>query len=152
MAISDVMEQQQAARYQSRNKQDKKHPMLINIEDGRLVPNVPMLAGRKGDPVNKIPPIMPHPKYRVFTGDPKASKEQRLRWLETSGQSGAMRAVVDSGADAPAAFDVSTASREQLVAFARDQYGEALDATGDTHLTKLRAQVRALAQTAGDLT
>jgi hypothetical protein len=146
------MEQQAAARHNARNRQDRKHPFLINIEDGRLVPNVPMLGGRKGDPKEKIPSILPHPKYRVFSGDPKASLADRMRWIETSGQSGAMRAVVDSGADAPAAFDVSTASREQLVAFARDQYGEALDATGDTHLTKLRAQVRALAQTAGDLT
>jgi hypothetical protein len=50
-------------------------------------------------------------------------------------------------------FDIAKATREQLVAFAIDQYNVPLDIdpANPTHMATLRAQVRALAQGQGDL-
>ena len=41
-----INEEQLSAVYQARNAQNRKRPMLINIDDGRLMPNVPRLGGR----------------------------------------------------------------------------------------------------------
>ena len=71
MAISEAAEQRMVAARAARNKQDKKHPFVINIHDGRLLPNVPNLRA--------------HSNYRVYTGDPKASAQERLRFLSVAG-------------------------------------------------------------------
>ena len=125
----------------ARNKQDKAHPMLINVDDARLVPNVPRLRALAN--------------YRIFMGDPRASLEERKRILEMQGIK-ATRAVVDSSAPSAqsedeAPFDIGKATREELRAFAFDTYGAVIDQTGDTHLMTVRAQVRALAKEARDL-
>lgn len=137
--ISEQTEAKMAASRAARvSKQDKKHPMLINVEDGRLMPNVPLL--RK------------NAKYRVFMGDPKTPLADRMRILETQGIRN-RAAVVDSSqqaADAPE-FDIGKAQRADLVKFALETYGATLDAAGDTHMNKLRAQVRTLARENGDL-
>ena len=149
MPISEVMEQKMVEANRSRNAQDKKHPMLINIKDGRMLPNVPKLRT--------------HKDYRVYMGDPKAPLDERLRVLQTQGMlQGA--AVVDTqnnaehlkmgsvdGADGEP-FDIAKATREQLKAFAAGNYGVELDKDGSTHLMTLRAQVRDLAKAKGDLT
>ncbi|MBS0367668.1 MAG: hypothetical protein JSS57_00560 [Proteobacteria bacterium] len=149
MPISEVMEQKMVEANRARNAQDKRHPMLININDGRLIPNVPKLRT--------------HKDYRVYMGDPKAPLEDRLRVLQTQGMlHGA--AVVDTGNPSQylqmgnaeplaggEAFDISKATREQLKAFAVENYGVSLDEKGDTHLMTLRAQVRDLAKAKGDL-
>lgn len=136
MAISEAVEQKMVAAHNARNQQDKKHPFVINIKDGRLLPNVPSLRA--------------HPSYRVYTGDPAASPRDRLRFLSVAGH---RPAVVDSdeGEQAPPPpFDIAKAGREELVEFAASQYGTALDPSA--HLNALRAQVRALAKDANDLT
>lgn len=136
MAISEAAEQRMIAARNARNQQDKKHPFVINIKDGRLLPNVPTLRA--------------HPDYRVYTGDPKAAVEDRLRFLSVAGH---RPRVVDSeeGEQAPPPpFDIAKASREELVAFAASQYDATLDP--GAHLNALRAQVRALAKDANDLT
>ena len=87
-----ITEAQEAAVVQARGKspkfkQDKRHPFLINVKDGRLFPNVGALrdstnAGAKD--------------YRIFTGSPKATHDERMKWLETQGATLPSR-VVDSG-------------------------------------------------------
>ena len=147
MPISEVMEQRMVEANRARNAQDKRHPMLINIKDGRMIPNVPKLRG--------------HPNYRVYMGDPTASKEERLRVLHTQGLLESA-AIVDSGPrgvpqpgpiESPEGepFDVAKAQREELKIFAKQNYGVDLDPKGDTHLQTLRAQVRDLARARGDL-
>jgi hypothetical protein len=134
MALSAQAEQKMQAERDARNKQDKKHPFVINIDDGRLLPNIPNLRE--------------HPKYRVYKGDPKASAEERLRHLAVTGHG---PRVIDSGDAVPSAplFDIAKATREELVEFAAAQYHEQLDP--NMHLATLRASVRALAQSNNDL-
>ena len=153
MAISAAMEERMSAAVQSRNAQNKRHPFLINIDDGRLVPNVPRLGGKaavkdaNGRTVD--PAIPPHPKYRVWRGDPKASRAERLRILN-EGMRIEAAPVIDPAfvASTEAAFDISTASAEELVAFANEQYGTKLNANTPVHL--LRGKVKALAVKHGD--
>ncbi len=147
MPISEVMEQKMVEANRARNAQDKRHPMLINIKDGRLLPNVPKLRT--------------HKDYRIYMGDPQAPLVDRMRVLQTQGLlHGA--AVVDTqnnlerlqmgtieGAGEP--FDIAKATREQLKAFAVENYGVELDKEGNTHMMTLRAQVRDLAKAKGDL-
>lgn len=153
MAITEATEARMSEANRARNAQDRKNPLLINVDDGRLVPNVPQLGGRNEDKARGISQILPHPKYRIYKGDPKASLEARMQYLATSGVNG-RRAVMDSSTEAdPAlpAFDIQKATREDLVLFAMEQYGMALDEDGTMHLTTLRAKVKALAQSVGDL-
>jgi hypothetical protein len=105
-------------------KQDKTNPMVININDGRLMPN------------NKV--LREHPDYRVYTGDIKADQPARMRWLKGFANT---PKVVNSAAAADA-FDVGKATKEDLVGFALDTFGAALD--GDKHIATLRKEVMAL--------
>jgi hypothetical protein len=153
MAISAAMEERMSAAVQRRNAQDKRWPMLINIDDGRLVPNVPRLGGKKAvkDANGRTiePAIPPHPKYRVWRGDSKAPIAERLRILR-EGLSIETAPVIDAAfvASAEAAFDISTADANELVAFANEQYGTKLNANTPLHL--LRGKVKALALKHGD--
>ena len=67
--ITDAQEAALAAR-RAQTAQDKKFPHLIHIEDGRLMPNVARLRG--------------HEKYRVFTGSPKATPEERIKMFKVA--------------------------------------------------------------------
>jgi len=154
MAISQAMEEQMSAQVQRKNAQNKRFPMLIHIDDGRLMPNVPRLSGRpeQRDATGKIisPAIPPHPKYRVFRGDPKAPRAERLRILN-EGMKVESAPVVDATfmATPEAAFDIATANAEELVAFANEQYGLNLNSRTPLHL--LRGRVKAAAAKHGDL-
>ena len=129
-----ITEQQEAAvsNARARARQDKKTPFLIHVDDARLIPNVEKL--RK------------HPKYRVYTGPAGAKEAERRAWLDSMSGSGALhrQAIVESKP-----FDISKASVDELVMFASDQYGVLLDPK--EHHNKLRAQLRKLAETHGDL-
>lgn len=128
MALSEAQEAKLQAARAAHNKQDRKQPYLIHVDHGGLLPNVPNL--RK------------HAKLRVFTGDPKASAEERLRWLHTGGASAAP--VVAARAGEP--FVISKATKEELVEFAATEFGT--DLSTDTDIRTLRKQVLALAEKA----
>ncbi len=119
MRVTEQQENQAAAARSASSKfgQDKTHPFLINIEDGSLIPNTPHLRKVRSQ------------KYRVYTGDIQASTEERMRYLNMG--VGPRRArVVDStaaGAKEDEPFDVGTASKDDLVAFAAMEYGFTLD-------------------------
>lgn len=160
--ISEQVEARMAAARAARNQQDKEHPMLINIKDFRLMPNVPSLRN--------------HRNYRPYAGDIRATRDERQRIVETGSMLG-RPIVVDThmaklqasnpalkGQD-PAAvpelpavaengeppFDVGKASREELCAFALRYYGADIDPDGKTHLATLRSKLRSLAEATGDM-
>lgn len=124
--ITDAQEAAIAAR-RAQTAQDKRNPFLIHVDDGRLMPNVARLRG--------------HAKYRVFTGSPKATPEERMAWLRSMG----------NGTPLPTEdpFDIGTASVAELIAFAASEYGVTLDPS--THHNKMRAELRRLAAEAGNL-
>ena len=149
--ISEAVEARMAEARAARNKQDKEHPMLINIKDYRLMPNVPALRN--------------HRNYRPFAGDPRATYDERKRIVAT-GQLMGRPIIVDSmlaklhggvtgTVEAPQSdeppFDVGKATREELTAFGLRYYGVEIDPDGKTHLMKLRAKLRNLAAAAGDM-
>lgn len=115
-------------------RQDKQHPFLINTKDARLYPNTEKFRESKfiGD-------------YRVFTGDPKASRKEREAWLATFGGSKAVMPVVDSGTP----FDIGTAKPQEMIDFALVEYGETLDPA--MHHNQMRAKLRKLAEQHGAL-
>ncbi len=94
-----------------KRRQDKQFPHVIHVEDGRLMPNVPGLAA--------------HKSYRVYRGPKGADTETRLRWLAGDMKRAPMK-VVNSEADADN-FDVGTATKDDLIVFAMEQYGHIMD-------------------------
>jgi hypothetical protein len=95
--------------------QSRDNPFLINIDDGRLIPNVKRIREHRGA------------KYRVYTGDPKASIDERMAYLKSGLGRPGRRGVVNSAAVVEEPFDIAKASKEDLVAFAASEYGLALD-------------------------
>jgi hypothetical protein len=129
-----INEAQEAALSQhTRPKQDTKIPFLINIDDARLVPNVPKLRT--------------HPKYRPYHGVLAASHADRLTYLKTEFRSGGERLVIDS--TKVKAFDIATATKEELITYAFNEFGVTIDPS--THGNAVRVQLRKLAQDAGVL-
>lgn len=110
----------------SKKRQDRVNPMVIHIENARLMPNTPRLRV--------------HKDYRVYTGNPTDDLETRKRWLK--GVDRRTPKVIDSTPDV-APFDVGTATADDLVMFAFENYGKVLDSALPPK--KLREAVKALA-------
>lgn len=117
---------QQANDRSSRKKQDKTHPMVIHVDNARLMPNTPRLRA--------------HKDYRVYTGNPTDDEATRKRWLKSSGRRAPK--IIDSTPEEEA-FDIGTATPDDLVMFAFENYGKVLDAALPPK--KLREAVKALA-------
>ena len=128
-----INDAQEAALSQAtRPQQDKKIPFLINVDDGRLIPNMPLLRL--------------NPKYRPYHGLLSASHAERLTYLKSE-YNGDPRQIVDSTKIKP--FDLATASKEELIAFAASEFGVTIDPA--THGNAVRVQLRKLAQDSGSL-
>lgn len=111
----------------AKRKQDRTNPMVINIDDGRLMPNTPRL--RK------------HAKYRVYGGDVRAPLEKRMKWLE-----GAMRqspTKIINSMEIADEFDVGKADADELVVFANEQFGLILDPTEPLPVLRKRVMAKA---------
>lgn len=67
MAITEAQEEQAAA-FRARKRQDRAIPWLIRTSDGTIYPNVPLIARK--------------PNFRPYTGDLKASLEERMAYVE----------------------------------------------------------------------
>jgi len=92
-------------------KQDKRYPHVVNVENGRLMPNTPKLRE--------------HKLYRVYAGPKDATTEERLAWIK-----GLMaRSPIKVVNSAEETFDIAKAGGEELVAFALEHFGAALDGT-----------------------
>lgn len=122
--IDQALEEQIAAR-RSRQRQDLKNPMLIR-DDGMLFPNTKLLAAK--------------PRMRPYYGDPKATLDDRMRYLQ--GLQGKRAVKYDPVDDEP--FDIAAADVDTLVQFALDQYGAVLDPSKPVKV--LREQVFKLSQ------
>lgn len=131
MTISSAQADAMATRQASVKRQDSAAPLLINIEDGRLMPNAPNIRALQG--------------YRVYHGDPKADLKTRMAYLRSGGHGRKHTPVLDDAQP----FDVSKAPKEELIAFAMNEYGVALDVTAD--LRAMRKKVMELAEAAGSL-
>lgn len=132
MAVNEAALQNARARS---SVQDKKTPYLIHRESGRLLPNVEQL--RK------------HPKMVPYTGSPKASHDERMRFLRT----GTFRQVVDTTVaeaqlDLPP-FDLGTASREDMIKFAKEEFNLDLNPNAPPHI--MRAQIKKAADDGSQL-
>lgn len=116
-----------AAHARAKKKQDKANPYVVNIHDGRLMPNTPRLRV--------------HKDYRVLPMDQQkatsSSAAERLRWLEKAVGVGSPK-VMNSMAESDA-FDVGTANPDELAVFAMEQWGFSLDPRKP--LKTLRAEV-----------
>ena len=123
--MAELTEQQQAAALNARGarRQNKAEPWLIRDPDGAIFPNVPLLAKRKN--------------MRVFRGDIKAPLEERMRYLQ--GMPGKRRVTFDE----PDPFNITMATKEELIAFAFDEYSEVIEPS--EHINKVRALVCKLA-------
>lgn len=130
--ISEQQETNLANAYtrSSKKRQDRENPMVININDGRLMPNTPKL---------RI-----HKDYRVYTGDLTASEPERMRWL-----AGALRQrapAVTNSREAEDVFDLGAATKDDILVFANENYGKVLDP--QTDIRTLRKIVMQLAEQA----
>lgn len=103
------------ANARAKKKQDKANPMVININNGRLMPNTPRLRA--------------HPQYKVYSGDLQAALPERMRWLAGALKQATTK-VVNSKAEADI-FDIGTASKDELIVFAMDEFGQVLDPKKD---------------------
>ena len=101
----------QAAANTKKRRQDKDNPMVINVHDGRLMPNTPRLRV--------------HKDYRVYTGDINAALPERMRWLKGAPRHQPTKVV--NTQEAADEFDLGSASKEDIVLFALQQYGATLD-------------------------
>lgn len=125
MAAIDQATEQRIAERRAKQRHLQNPPFLIHTEDGRLYPHTKLSAT--------------NPKYRPYHGDPKATLDDRMRYLK--GLAG-KRQVVFSEPDEP--FDIGTADADSLVMFAMDQYGVGLDPAKP--LAELRRKVADLAK------
>jgi hypothetical protein len=108
-----------------RTRQNKEVPFLINIEDFRLVPNVKLIAQ--------------NPKYRPYHGDVNATLEQRRAYVTKLGRQ--VRVINTSEDDDT--VDIGKMNADQLLAFAADEFGAALNPAHSE--AKLRQEVARLA-------
>lgn len=112
-----------------RGAQDRKVPFLIHRTTGRLLPNVEKLRKHK----DMIP----------YNGSVKASLSERMRLIRT----GSNREITQSQPDeALPPFDLSKATREEMIEFAQVEFGIALNPNAPPHI--LRNQIKKAA--AGD--
>ncbi len=113
-----------------------------------MLPNVPALAGRPAEKINgKDTPAKPgHKDYRPYTGKVSASLDERMKWIETNGSSyvGGPRGVSLTNVEP---FDVGTATIDELIEFAKDEYNK--DIPKGLSLKATRDAVIKLAQAAG---
>lgn len=123
MAITEDQEER-TAQARGRSRQDRNVPLLINQDDGRLFPNVPLVAR--------------NPKYRPYTGPKNASLQERMDWLK--GLPSRTKVVFTE----PEPFDIGKADKDSLIAFASSEFGVVLD--DKKGLRELRKEVAALAE------
>jgi hypothetical protein len=114
------------AEHRGKNRQNKSVPFLIR-DDGVLMPNVPLIAKKQ--------------RFRPYHGDIKATLEERMKYLAGQPQRRRVINTAPPADDEP--FDIAKASKDDLIKFAEDEYGELIDPA--LHLNKIRSIVAKLA-------
>lgn len=121
MAIDEALEER-VADHRGRTRQNKAVPWLIRDPDGSIWPNTPLLAKKQN--------------MRPYHGAIDASAEERKRYLQ--GLQTRRRVVVSESANDAPPFDLAKCTKDELIAFAEEEYGYTLDPTGNLH--SLRAE------------
>lgn len=132
MPISNQTEDSLASRINTKYKQNKATPFLINIKDGRLIPNN----------VNTAMEL----DYRPYHGDVKISRLERLKNLQGVPANSRTRLINSMPDVDPTTFDLGKATKLEIIAFAMDEY--ALPLSEETDVRTLRKQVQAAAERA----
>lgn len=125
MRITEQHEQV-ASQQRGAKRQNKEFPLLIR-DDGMLFPNVPLVAKKSN--------------FRVYQGDPKATLKDRLQYLKMGGLRKAPQLVNVE----PPPFDVGKATKDEILLFARDEFGLELDP--NKPVARLREDLVAFAKT-----
>lgn len=125
MAAIDENLEQRVAESRGRMRQNKAVPWLIRDPDGSLWPNVPNIAKKQN--------------MRPYHGPLDASQEQRLQYL----QGHVRRRVVVTAATEPEPFDLAKCTKDEIIAFAEEEYGYTLDPEKD--LEDLRKELAGVA-------
>lgn len=118
--VIDENLEQRVADHRGKTRQNKEVPWLIRDPDGSLWPNTPLLAKKQN--------------MRPYRGRVDATLEERLRYLQGFGSR--RRVIVSEVEEAP--FDLAKCTKEELIAFAEEEYGYTLDPEGNLHA--LRAE------------
>lgn len=128
--------------------QDKQVPFLIHITDGRLVPNT--LATR-GDPhaAGGLATTR-DANYVPYHGDPKASTNERLKWLRTANVGPRSRVMNSASDDEVAPVDIGKLTKDQLVSYALAEFGLRLKADADIRTMRKAIMAAAGAPVAAD--
>lgn len=100
----------------AKKKQDTKNPFVVNINNGRLMPNTPRLRVHKD---YRVYPVSLEDAKRSTTAD-------RMAWIKRSAAMFSTPKVTNSLAEQDA-FDVGTANADELAVFAMETWGLALD-------------------------
>lgn len=109
----------------ARTRQNREVPFLINIDDFRLLPNVKLIAK--------------NPKYRPYHGPVNATLEERRAYVTKLGRT--VRVI--NTAEQDDTVDIGQMNADQLIAFAMDEFGAALNPAMPE--AKLRLEVARLA-------
>lgn len=112
----------------AKGRQNKQVTHLVR-EDGMLFPNVPLVAKKRN--------------FRPYHGDLKAPLEDRIRAYNGQHR---VRAIVNSKED-EGPFDIGKAAKDEIVAFAFEEYGLVLDPADDVRT--VRKKLMAYANTIG---
>lgn len=115
----------------ARSAQDKVNPLLINIDDGRLMPNVRRILRHKSA------------RYVIYSGDPKASLEERMLWLKSMGRQPGARRIINTAIDTDEVVDLGKLSKAELIDLAMAEYQTELPSNID--VKEMRKRVLALA-------
>lgn len=125
--MNEALEERVAA-HRSKTRQNKEVPWLIR-DDGMIFPNVPLIARKQN--------------FRPYRGDPAATLEERMQYLQGFGNRQRRQIVMSAPLEELEPFDIAKATADELVAFAMDEFSEPLDPT--MPLQDMRAAVAKLA-------
>lgn len=110
-------------------KQDKTTPLVINITDGRLLPNTVAVSGQSDGHGGFVEGTR-DANYVPYHGDPKASLEERMKWLRTA-NTAPRRVIFSASATEPERIDLDKMSKEQLINFAASEFSMKISAQTD---------------------
>lgn len=122
--LTDQQEQNlaSASKRSKKRLQDKTHPQVVNIHDGRRMPNVLMLRE--------------HKDYRIYLGPEGVTDAEALQWVKGELKRKVPKVTYTSPLDS---FDVGKATKDDLIVFAMEELGIALDPT--MHIATMRSKV-----------
>jgi len=112
MAEMTEAQEERVAANRSKTRQNKDVPWLIR-DDGVIRPNVPLIARK--------------PNFRPYHGALDATLEERMNYLAGLSQHKRRQVVMSQPLEELPPLDLSTASKEELLEFAMEEFSEPID-------------------------